>query len=176
MKTKILSLIVFVLILSSCETEDTNVTVTEADLIGVWNLTEQTIENGLITYSGNGQNLSATYSAYAKNIEMTLTFTDNPKKIYATGKYTIVTTVSALGQTQTEEEEIYAVNDPDLSPTWELNGNIILFSNDSDFPANMIIDSFDGTTLRLRGEVDETVSENGQSATAKATMRMALMK
>lgn len=177
MKTKIIALFLLAFVIFSCDTDDsTTVLLTEADLIGTWNLKEQTLENGSITYSDSGQTLSATYSAYAKDIDFTMTFTDNPKKVNAAGKYTLVATASFAGQTNTEEELIETVNDPTLSPTWILNGNNITISDGSDFPANLVVDSYNGTTLKLKAAVDETETDGSATVTVKATVYLVLEK
>lgn len=177
MKTKFISLFLLAFVFFSCETEDsTTVLLTEADLVGTWNLKEQTLENGSIEYSDSGQTLSATYSAYAKDIDFTMTFSDNPKTVKAEGKYTLVATASFAGQTNTEEELVETVNDPTLNPTWTLNGNNITITDDSDFPANLIVDSYNGTTLRLKASVDETETDGSTTVTIKATVYLVLEK
>ena len=177
MKFKSLLLIALITILAACETDNSlNVSITEADLIGTWNLTEQRLENGKIVYVGLGQNITASYNSYTKDEDMRITFSSNPKILSAEGSYTIVATVNINGQTQTDEEVAEAITDPAENPNWELNGNNITLSNDTNLPANLIIDSYNGTVLTLRSEINETITDSGQSATVKATMYLILEK
>ena len=104
MKIKHIIFFLSISLFFSCETDDsTTILITESDLTGTWNLVEQRIEDGTISYSGNGQSITANYSVYAKNIAMTMTFDASPKKVITEGKYTLVATATILGQTNTEE-------------------------------------------------------------------------
>ena len=80
------------------------------------------------------------------------------------------------GQTQTDEEYVEVVSIPSENPTWSLNGNNILLSNDFSLPQNMIIESYDGSKLVLKAEIDETETEKGQSIAIKTTMLIVLEK
>jgi hypothetical protein len=176
MKTKILLLLAVVTFFSSCENDNNvNIAITEADLIGTWSLIEQTI-NGSIAYTDNGQTTTVNYDAFAKDIDMTLTFGENPKKVNAEGSYTLVTTINALGQSQTSEELAEAITDPAEYPTWALNGNNITLSNDYTLPQNLIVESYIGNILTLRADIDETETDNGQSVTIKTTAYFVLKK
>ncbi|PQJ78556.1 hypothetical protein [Polaribacter porphyrae] len=177
MKLKHFLIIAFLATFTACDTDDNlNISITEADLIGTWNLKEQRIEDGSVSYVSSGKNITALYSAYAKEINMTLTFADNPKKASTEGKYTIVATATYNGRTETEEEEVYAINDPNENPNWELDGNNITFSNDKNIPANLVVDSYDGKTLRLKAIVNQTEKDGLESITIKGTMYMVLEK
>ncbi|MFY9243177.1 MAG: hypothetical protein WAO74_09130 [Polaribacter sp.] len=69
---------------------------------------------------------------------MTLTFNNSPKTMSAAGEYPLVATVSAAGQNQTDEQLVEANTDPSENPTWALNGNNIILSNDNNLPENLI--------------------------------------
>ena len=69
MKTKILLLFTLITFLFACETnDDPNISITEADLMGTWSLKSQTLEEGTITVSSQGDSFSANYSAVAEDI------------------------------------------------------------------------------------------------------------
>ena len=176
MKFKHLLLIAFITILASCESDNSSdITISEADLIGSWNVLEQSVD-GSIVVTENGQTTTATYDAFAKNLDMSLTFTDNPKKVNAEGNYTLVTTLILAGQTQTDEEFVEIVNDPSENPNWTLNGNNITLSDDFDIPQNLIIESYDGKTLKIKAKINETEADSGQSITIKTTVYFVLEK
>lgn len=169
MKFKNLLLLAIITFLSSCETDNNpNTTLTEADLIGTWQINEKTLE-GSIEIVDNGQTQTATYNAYAKDINASLTFGDNPKKASGQGNYTLVATANFVGQTQTEEEWVELISDPNENPTWSLNGNNITLSNDLNLPQNLIVESYDGKILTLKAEINETETDNGQSVTLKTS-------
>lgn len=176
MKFKILLLLSVISIFTSCESDNSlDTDITETNLIGTWNIKEQTIE-GSFVFVDNGQTQTASYEAYAKDISMSLTFGDNPKTLSAQGQYTVVTTVNFDDQTTTEEEMVEAISDPFENPIWVLNGNNITLSNDLSLPQNLIVESFIGNTLTLKAEIDETESDNGQTITVKTVMYFVLEK
>ncbi|MFK8058994.1 MAG: hypothetical protein AB8B78_02785 [Polaribacter sp.] len=176
MKFKILLLLTFITLFSSCETDNTtNIAITEADLLGTWQVKEQTLK-GTITYTISGITNTVDYDAYAKDISMTLTFNDTPKKVSASGKYTLVATSSFLGQPITEEELVEADTNPAQNPTWALNGNNLTMSNDNNIPQNLIVESYDGKILRLKAEIDEPENSNSQDVNIKTTIYFVLEK
>jgi hypothetical protein len=176
MKLKKLVVLAIFAIFSCCETNnDLNTPITENELIGTWNVTEQTLD-ATISYTDNGQTETATIDSFSKDINLTLLFTDNPKKAIAEGDYTLVSTVTVGGQTQTDEEYVEVVSIPSENPTWSLNGNNILLSNDFSLPQNMMIESYDGSKLVLKAEINETETENGQSIAIKTIMLIVLEK
>ena len=132
--------------------------------------------DGSIVFVYNGQTTNATYNAFAKDIDMTITFNDNPKISTAEGKYTLVATVNFGGQTETEEELVEAISDPSENPNWVLNGNNITLSNESTLPQNLIVDSYDGKKLKLKAQVNETETENGLTITLTSELYFVLEK
>lgn len=176
MKIKILLLLAVVTFFSSCESDNTLETaITEADLIGTWNVIEQNLD-GNVVFVDNGQTQTASYNAFAKNLNMTLNFGDNPKKVSAQGNYTLVATVNYNGQAETDEEFVEAISDPAENPTWALNGNNITLSNDYSLPQNLIVESYDDQKLKLKAEIDETENDNGLSITIKSNIYFVLEK
>ena len=177
MKTKILLLITIVSFLIACESNDnSNLNITSADVIGTWNLSEQTIEDGSINITSQGVDISATFSGFAKDINFTYSFSETPNKLSLQGKYTFTTNVSFLGQNEIEEQEI----DTDLFPipaiSWSLNGNSIIISENGELPTVMNVEEFSANYLKLKGEINETITENGESITTAATITIVLEK
>ena len=83
MKLKKLVVLAIFAIFSCCETNnDLNTPITENELIGTWNVTEQTLD-ATISYTDNGQTETATIDSFSKDINLTLLFTDNPKTAIA---------------------------------------------------------------------------------------------
>lgn len=178
MKTKILLLLAIVTFITACESNDNdNVNITSADLIGTWNLKSQTIEDGSISMTNNGQNLSINYSAISKNIDFTFSFSENPNKLNLQGSYTFVTTASLFGQTEVEEQEINTDLSPISSVDWSLTGgNTITITENGELPAILNIEEFSANYMKLKGEIDETITESGETVKTKATIFIELEK
>ena len=178
MKTKILLLLALVTFITACETNDNaNINISNADLIGTWNLKSQTLEDGSFSITTQGQTLTATYSALAKDIDFTYSFSENPNKVNLQGSYTFVTTASFLGQNEVEEQEINTDLSPITSANWSLsNGNIIKITENGELPAILNVEEFSSNYMKLTGEINETVTENGETIIIKATIYIELEK
>ena len=174
MKAKILLMITAILFLTGCESNDTpnSLLLSSADLIGNWNLTSQTIEDGTLTVISDGQTITATYAGYAKDIDMIFSFTENPNEVTLDGRYTLVNTISILGQDQIEEEVI--LSDSETS-NWSLDNNVLTITEDG-IEAKFSIDEFSATSIKLKSEIDETETFNNESISTKATLYIVLEK
>jgi hypothetical protein len=174
MKAKILLMITVILFLTGCESNDTpnSLLLLSVDLIGNWNLTSQTIEDGALTVISDGQTITATYAGYAKDIDMIFSFTENPNEVTIDGRYTLVNTISILGQDQIEEEVI--LSDSETS-NWSLDNNVLTITEDG-IEAKFSIDEFSATSIKLKSEIDETETFNNESISTKATLYIVLEK
>ena len=174
MKAKILLMITAILFLTGCESNDTpnSLLLSSADLIGNWNLTSQTIEDGTLTVISDGQTITATYAGYAKDIDMIFSFTENPNEVTLDGRYTLVNTISILGQDQIEEEVI--LSDSEIS-NWSLDNNVLTITEDG-IETKFSIDEFSATSIKLKSEIDETETFNDESISTKATLYIVLEK
>ena len=174
MKAKILLMITAILFLTGCESNDTpnSLLLSSADLIGNWNLTSQTIEDGALTVISDGQTITATYAGYAKDIDMIFSFTENPNEVTLDGRYTLVNTISILGQDQIEEEVI--LSDSETS-NWSLDNNVLTITEDG-IEAKFSVDEFSATSIKLKSEIDETETFNDESISTKATLYIVLEK
>ena len=177
MKAKILLLLTVVTFLTACETNDSNVSVTEADLIGTWNLKSQTIEDGTFNVTTQGQTLSANYSGLAEDIDFTYTFSTTPNQLDSQGRYNFTASINFFGQTETEEEEINTDVFPIPSVNWSLNGDSITITEGSnELPAILNIIEFSSNFMKLRGEIDESETFDGETIATKATIYIELEK
>jgi hypothetical protein len=176
MKAKILLMITVILFLTGCESNDTpnSLLLSSADLIGNWNLTSQTIEGGTLTVISDGQTITATYAGYAKDIDVIFSFTENPNEVTLDGRYTLVNTISVLGQDQIEEEEEVILSDSEIS-NWSLDNNVLTITEDG-IEAKFSIDEFSATSIKLKSEIDETETFNDESIATKATLYIILEK
>jgi hypothetical protein len=175
MKAKILLMITVILFLTGCESNDTpnSLLLLSADLIGNWNLTSQTIEDGALTVISDGQTITATYAGYAKDIDVIFSFTETPNEVTLNGRYTLVNTISVLGQDQIEEEEVI-LSDSEIS-NWSLDNNVLTITEDG-IETKFSIDEFSATSIKLKSEIDETETFNNESISTKATLYIVLEK
>jgi hypothetical protein len=170
MKKNLLLLVLFVTLFSSCESNDAlSAPISESDIIGDWNLTAQTIDDGQISITTNNQTVTANYSVYSKDISMVFSFTDTPKLVTLSGKYTTVATYSFLGQTNTEEETVDTSVTTVPSSSWMLNAdNTITITENSGLPAVLIVEEFTANYLKLKGEINQTETDGTDSITTSA--------
>jgi len=177
-KLQSLFLLAFVVLLSSCTSNETNTTISETDIIGTWNLTEFKLENGNISYTENGITLSSPYSLEGSDFNATLTFSDTPKVITVDGYFTLKTTATFLGQTQTEEGEVNLSDAPtDLeNVNWSLAGDVLTISVDGEDQIQAEIISFNGSTLRLKTIFNELFTDENDNATIKGDIYITLEK
>lgn len=177
MKIKVLLLLAVVTFLTSCEDNDnTNVNITSENLIGTWNLASQKIEDGSFSTTFQGQNVSFNYAAIAKDIDFTYTFSEKPNKLNLNGSYNLVATISAFGIEEIREEKVDTNLYPTAAASWSLEGNTITFTEENDLPAVLNVEEFTGNYLKLKGEINETATENGEAVTIKATIIIELEK
>lgn len=178
MKIKIFLLLSLVTLFSACETnEDPNISLSEADLIGTWSLKSQTLEEGTITVSSQGDSFSANYYAVAEDIDFTYTFSIPPNELELQGKYNFITSVEFFGQSETEEQEINTDFFPIPTASWSLNGNsITITENYSTFPTVLNVVEFSGNYIKLEGKIDETESEDGDRISIQGTMFVELVR
>ena len=179
MKTKILLFFTAVLLLTGCQSNDNlDLSITNADLIGTWNLTSQTIENGIIRVTSSGSTLAMTYSAEAQDLDMTYTFSESPNDLELQGSYKFTTTATYLGQTEVEEQLIDTSIAPIGTTSWVLNSNntITITESTNSLPTILTIEEFSTNYIKLKGVINESESDNGDSITIKATINMTLEK
>lgn len=180
MKTKILLLFSVVAFLAACKSnENPNISITNADIIGTWNLTSQEITDGTMVFTVQGETISISYSQLSKDIDMTYSFSDTPKILTIQGKQTSQTTTSFLGETSIEEENIDTDIEPIEDATWELNSNGTITITEDNQPFSILtIKEFSGNYLKLTAEINETATDTDsqESITFSAMMSIVLEK
>lgn len=178
MKLKNLVLSTFILILfTACNKDDdpTIINVEESQLIGEWALVDARVDNGKISTTGLGQTVSGSYKSLGENYDMSITFSESPAVITSTGSFETETTVTTLGQSETTTE---TTQDSGLEGSWELDGNVIKITNPSQTisESEAIITELNDGSMKLRVELDETLSEFGLTITTSGTFEYTLEK
>ena len=174
MKTKMVFLFTVAFVLASCESSNGTLDITNADILGTWNLTKQTLEDGEATITVQNQTFNSTFSVDTKDIDATFTFSENPNELAVNGTYTVVTTATILGVTNVEEEIIDTNTTPSEPTSWSLDGNNILFSDGNDLPAIMYVEEFSANFLKLKGEINVSETDNGITNTTSGMLYIEL--
>jgi len=173
MKIKILLIITAILFLTGCASNDNtnSLILSPSALAGDWNLTSQTVEDGTFTATENGVTITATYTSFARDINVLFSFTENPNEVTQDGTYTLVNTISLLGQEEVEEEDVILSNS-EVS-NWSLENNILTIT-DNDVDILLSVEEFTDTYIKLKSEIDETETFNGETVSTSATLYIVL--
>jgi len=158
--TKTLLVLLLSITIFSCDSDDGTpiipVTDVSGDILGTWEMIDLNY-TGSNTVTSQGQAIPTTYVGVGKNIDNSISFTENPNDLIAQGTYDIELTSTTFGQTTTQTE----TNLPLLpNSTWSKNGtNLILTSNGQDTPFTIL--ELSGTTLKLQQDSDDTLTQQG---------------
>ena len=106
------------------EPTDTPATVSEANIVGTWNLSSISCNDGKLVTSVLGQESVSTFVVTGKDYNAKIVFSANPNTYVSSGSYTSVTKTTTLGTTETEETE----DSFDDSGTWKVEGNKLIIS------------------------------------------------
>ncbi|ARV14495.1 lipocalin family protein [Polaribacter sp. SA4-12] len=178
MKKKILLLLTVITFLTACESNDNlDINITNADLIGTWNATEQTMELAS-SFTINGVTITSNSSGYGKDFDFIYTFAENPNIVAATGSYTSVTTTTSSipGQQDIDQEiELNSIEGFD-SGIWSLDGNSITISDSSGQSNTAEIVEFTGSKLKLKIAIDESQNISGINADISGEIFLTLEK
>ena len=173
-------LLMFVLTLFfSCTSSDDTIMVdTDAkssDLIGTWNLIEESQE-GTISTTFNGIPVNGGISSAGKNLNTQLTFTENPDNVTANGSYTDVINVSVVGQSLAQQEITVPFNDFINQGSWSLNQGILTLTQNN-VQKDVRIVELTASTLKIEIDIeDEQVDYQDYSGTVNTTIKMTFTK
>ncbi len=149
MKIAKLFLLSLAVVLFSCGNEDPK----PDGLIGSWFLTTLDYE-GFTTSTAMG---NTNFKGFGKDMDMTMTFSENPNKFTSEGSYTIELTINAPGQTITED----LTYDTALSDgTWAVIGNTLTVTS-AGVAQDVTIISQTSTTLELGIDSEESQDVEG---------------
>ena len=136
---------------------DTNVEATTADLVGTWEMTafETDLEG---SFQIEDQQIDFTSSSVGKDFDYQVIF-GAEGNLSATGSYTLETTTTSLGQTQTQEDVI--ADDGFFEGTYSVSGSTITFTDASDSMTTATIQSLTDTRMVLRANLDDATELEG---------------
>jgi len=177
MKTlKILSILCFIFALTACTSDDGSPVDTGAssnDLVGVWNLTEES-QDGIGKVTIEGITLNGTITSTSKNLDATLTITENPNTITAAGSYTEVITASFATISRTEEVLVNLDNELNEG-AWSLNNGVLTLLGGSE-TLDVDIIELTATTLKIEIPIQRDVILEGNDVAIDTTIKMTFSK
>jgi len=172
---KFILFISITLFLFSCNEDDAtpiDTNAQEQDLIGTWNLTEESQDGKVISEQGIEV---GTITSVGKDMDAQIVFTANPNNFTGSGGYTDVVNVSVLGQSIAEEEVVVSINDLINQGSWSIDQGILtLTANSVDQTAN--ITELTTTTLKVEFDIEETSTLQGFTGTIDSTIKMTFTK
>ena len=168
---KIFKLILFTAFISltiSCSKDDDNpAPENNGNIIGVWKGTTVNY-TGSTTTTAQGQSITADYVGEAYDVDYTLTFTENPKKVVSDGSYSIELTTTVNGQSTTQNVENLELLS---SGDWRINGNTLSITVDNETDDATIVEL---TNNNLVLNVVETETNTGSGFTVTSTTDVTL--
>ncbi|MBG43755.1 MAG: hypothetical protein CL530_07280 [Aequorivita sp.] len=168
---KIFKLILFTAFISltiSCSKDDDNpAPENNGNIIGVWKGTTVNY-TGSTTTTAQGQSITADYVGEAYDVDYTLTFTENPKKVVSDGSYSIELTTTVNGQSTTQNVENLELLS---SGDWSINGNTLSITVDNETDDATIVEL---TNNNLVLNVVETETNTGSGFTVTSTTDVTL--
>ncbi len=168
---KILLLVVTALILTSCGSDDesVNLTVTEALLVGDWNVVD--LDSEIKTKANaEGFSVESVTTAIGEDFDFVYSFSQNPNIVTTEGSYTLVTTTTVNGRTESTRNENIGSVDGLNSGTWTLDGNIITIQdNNSSSSEESFINSinkaeiieFSENSMKIKIADKQDINEDG---------------
>lgn len=163
---KIINFIVLILVTNfiSCTSNDSiDQTITEADLLGLWEVSELYTENVTTGIYFNDQSISKAYSAVGSDFDMTALFEENPNNFYTSGSFTFNGTISFLNEQFTTQQVVDAIPSFISPASWSLQHNTITLSNADETILSSII-YFNNDTLRLKSAINENILDQLDAA------------
>ncbi|TCI94998.1 hypothetical protein [Tenacibaculum sp. M341] len=157
---KLLFLFAATLLFVSCSDSDsgTSLDLNDSTISGTWDLTLFDLD-AVTTLNIQGANISGESKAVGKDYNFSITFTDNPKEFTTSGSFTVVTTSTTNGVTNTLEEKVSAISELS-SGEWKIEDNqLVLIGGGVSSPIG--VESITENKVVLKLNVDETQDTQG---------------
>ncbi len=168
-------LTLFISLFYACEISNTtDVEINTLDLVGTWSLTNIVIDNAELNVT-SPVITTITGSGFGKDLNATLTFSENPNLAEINGDLTFVLNYNLTGETYTEELYLDNIFFNDtfsfLSSSWELDGNVLTL-NEGGEQLNIDLISYIDDILTIEVDVNKTITVDDVTSivTGKATL------
>lgn len=170
---------VFSMIVVSCNDDDTPIIDTNAmaeDLIGTWNLTEESQNGKVTTELIVGIPVSGIVTSVGKNLNAQFIFNENPNIYEASGGYTDVIKIAVAGQTLAEGDLEVPISNLIDQGSWSLNQGVLTLShNGIEQKVNII--ELTTTTLIIELDIEEdNITYQGFTGDIESTIKMTFEK
>ena len=131
------------LLIISCSKDDESTSLTEANLIGVWKMTENYTKDGKVTQTTiEGVTFNGSVSLSGNR---TYIFTNTPKKLTVKGVFTAMIIVNTSHSETKETASYIKLN----TLSWSLQDNILYTTTKQGEISKSEVVSFDGNTIQL---------------------------
>jgi len=161
----LLASILFITVTACGNNDDVVVEDTSSDLVGTWQLTSLDY-SGTSTNTIDGIPIEATHAGFAKNIDYSISFSENPNLYDANGEYIIELTTIIDGEGSTLDIELFAF---EADGTWSLNQRELTIIRDNETEI-ISITNLNETTLTIVSDVSDRVQfATGMPANAIST-------
>jgi len=175
MKKRVLSgltMLFFAIFLVACSNNDDEI-ITSGEILGAWNMVSFEYD-GSSSFEISGVNINSDYTGKAKNIDFSMTFTENPNQVLGSGSYDLEVTVSAIGVSDTETTSISDINS---AAEWSRDGDILTFTGtfysgsldvvNTGASQEFTIEELTDTSLRIRSSMEEIIDDFGIETTVR---------
>ena len=172
--TKKIILLVFSLLVISCSDDDSSIVDTNAqaeDLIGTWNLTEESQDGKVTTEIIAGAPVNGNISSVGKNLDTQFIFTDNPNNYETSGGYTDAITISVAGITVAEGDLVVPISELINQGTWAIDQGILSLTQNS-IAQTVNITELTSTMLKIEFDIEEdNVTFKGFTGDIRSTIK-----
>lgn len=186
---KVLGLVLLsVFMLTSCdkdEEDDLSTGETNGNIVGVWRIVDYNYD-GKTTSTVQGIEIVSDFTAIGKNMDATMSFTEDPNELTSSGSYDVELTQTVAGQ---ETVQTVPINGFETVGSWDRNGNELVTEAELvsiSSPANgspgdtaaatYIIEELTDSVLRLSSTIEQDVSQPGISAISKVKLNIFLTR
>lgn len=161
--------ILAILILFSCS--DDSINIDRSLLLGSWEPVELYTDDGKLTQTSTGIQVTARFEYSASDFTGVITFDENPDTFGSTisAEYEIVTTVAGQVETQQVEVESYLG-----AGTWMIDGDRIILDTGGDDPQSWKVLELTQTRLRMRMKEEFEGFGGGIRTESSATVYLTL--
>lgn len=177
--TKKIIIFIFSILVLSCNEDESSIIDTNAkseDLIGSWNLIEESQNGKVKTEVIAGVPVNGTITSVGKNLDTQFTFTESPNSFETSGGYTDAIKIAVAGQTLAEGDLIVPISSLMNQGTWSLNQGILnLNQNGVEQKVNII--ELTASTLKIEFEFEEkNVTYMAFTGDIESTIKMTFEK
>lgn len=165
-KIAALALLVF---FASCKKDEET---SGSDVVGTWNLTETSCDDGNSTTTVSGVTATATFKWTGKNFAAKLVF-NTDGSYTSSGSYTQVLTTIAAGQTITQE---IPLNDFFGTGTYKISGKTMTATASDGTSSTAEILEQTSTKLRFKYSLNRTTNQSGATVVQKGSIYYTLTK